>query len=102
MITGAQISTSTSEASRLQRPSASLPVGKVKASRANRAKVNDTVQSVSHAMASWRGDAVRVCSSCAVASIGRKETANVHPIPSSTQPMTFRGRLATRIEPTPA
>ena len=53
-------------------------------------------------MASWTGDAVRVCSSCAVASIGRKETANVHPIPSSTQPMTFRGRLATRIEPTPA
>ncbi len=69
---------------------------------ANRANVSDTVHSVSQAMATWSGDAVSVCSSCAVASIGRNDTANVQPMPSSTQPMTFRGRLATRIEPTPA
>ena len=70
---------------------------------ANRANVSDTVHLGEPGDGQLRaGDAVRVCSSCAVASIGRNDTANVQPMPSSTQPMMFRGRLATRIEPTPA
>ena len=101
-ITIPQISANTSRASRRHRPSASLPVGNVKASVANRANVSDTLISVNQAMASWSGEAVMVCSSRAVASIGRNAMANVQPIPSSTQPIRFRGRLVTRIEPTPA